>query len=437
MTNATTIAASAREADPADLDDFEPAVRRRALEQAVTEGGWPAPGTAVNLHCHTFYSYNAYGYSPTHFAVRARRAGLAVAGIVDFDVLDGLGEFLEASRLLGLKAVVSLESRVFVPGLADRVINSPGEPGIAYHMGVGFIRADQHPFLAGMRAVAQRRIRDMLASVNSYTEPVTLDYEQDVVPLTPGGNATERHLCVAFERKARAVFPDDPRRAAFWLEKLGACPPEGVELQSLIRAALLKSGGVGYVPPDQGAFPTMADMNRFVLEAGAIPTLAWLDGTAEGEQDPDRLLDVEASTGVAAVNIIPDRNFTPGVVDEKLRNLRRFVAAAADRDLPIVAGTEMNAPGNRFVDDFDAPELAPLVPVFLRGAHIVYGHSLLQRHGLGYLGDWAASAFASTGEKNAFFERVGRDSDPSASGRVRGLPGNPDPETVLDLVTRG
>ena len=94
-----------------------------------TQAGKTAPantGTDVNLHAHTFFSYNAYGYSPSKYAWLARKTGLAVAGIVDFDVLDALEEFLEAGRLVGLKTCVSLESRVFVPEFATRVINSPG-----------------------------------------------------------------------------------------------------------------------------------------------------------------------------------------------------------------------------------------------------------------------------------------------------------------------
>jgi len=138
------------------LDSFDPAQRRQALLalwRQVEAGkiALPQPGTDVNLHAHTFFSYNAYGYSPSKYAWLARKTGLALAGVVDFDVLDALEEFLEAARLVGLKSCVSLESRVFVPEFATRVINSPGEPGIAYHMGVGFTRAVQHPFLARMR----------------------------------------------------------------------------------------------------------------------------------------------------------------------------------------------------------------------------------------------------------------------------------------------
>ena len=102
----------------------------------------PHPGRDINVHCHTFFSYNCYGYSPSRFAWLARKAGLEVAGTVDFDVLDSLDEFYEASAMLGLKGSVGMETRVFVPEFSDREINSPGEPGISYHMGVGFPSAE-------------------------------------------------------------------------------------------------------------------------------------------------------------------------------------------------------------------------------------------------------------------------------------------------------
>ena len=423
------------------LDSFNAAERRQALlalwRQAESgKIALPTPGSDVNLHAHTFFSYNAYGYSPSKYAWLARKAGLRVAGIVDFDVLDGLEEFLEAGRVVGLKTCVSVESRVFVPEFASRVINSPGEPGVAYHMGVGFTRAAQHPFLAQMRAAAAQRTREMLTRVNAYMRPVELDYEQDVVPLTPKGNATERHLCEAFERKAAQVFPDAAKRAAFWHEKLGDAPPPGAKLQNLIRAKTMKKGGVGYVQPGKGSFPLMADMNRFVLESGAIPTLAWLDGTADGEKSLDELFATAIAAGAAALNIIPDRNYTPGVKDQKLKNLHDVVELAAEHHFPIIVGTEMNSPGNKFVDGFATAELAPLVPAFLRGAHIIYAHSVLQRQcGLGYLSPWARKTFAGVASKNAFFECLGRDLQPASEDRLSGLTAETTPEHILAQIT--
>jgi hypothetical protein len=422
------------------LDSFDPARRRDALatlSQQAADGRMtlPEPGTRVNLHAHTFFSYNAYGYSPSKFAWLARKAGLAAAGIVDFDVLDGLEEFLDAGRLLGLKTCVSLESRVFVPEFAAVVLNSPGEPGIAYHMGAGFTGAAPHPFLAEMRAAAARRTCAVLGRVNRFLQPVELDYEKDVLALTPNGNATERHLCEAFERKAARVFPDSSLRAAFWKEKIGDAPAPGPKLQNLLRAKTMKKGGPGYAQPDPGSFPLMADMNRFVLQSGAIPTLAWLDGTSEGEKRVKEWFDVGVASGAAALNIIPDRNYTPGLRDQKLENLYEVVALAEKRHFPIIAGTEMNSPGNKFVDSFETAELQPLAPVFLRGAHIVYAHSVLQRQsGMGYLSAWAAKAFPSIPAKNEFFEMLGRKLRPAQEDLLRGLTATVAPGHILAKI---
>jgi hypothetical protein len=422
------------------LDSFDPAQRREALLallQQLRSGGaaLPEPGNDVNLHAHTFFSYNAYGYSPSKYAWLARKTGLAVAGIVDFDVLDALEEFLAAGQLVGLKTCVSLESRVFVPEFATRVINSPGEPGIAYHMGVGFTKPVTHPFLAAMRAAAEARTRDMVDRVNPALRPVELDYAQEVVPLTPQGNATERHLCQAYENKAAKVFPDAAQRAAFWKEKLGDAPPAGAKLQNLIRAKMMKRGGPGYVQPGKGAFPLLADMNQFVLSAGAIPTLAWLDGTTEGEQCIEEFFAVGRASGAAALNLIPDRNYTPGVKDQKLQNLYDVVALAEKHHFPVIVGTEMNAPGNKFVDSFGTAELQPLVPVFLRGAYIVYAHSVLQgQSGLGYLSAWAKKTFAAPGAKNDFYEQLGRELRPAMESRLSGLTGEATPAQILARI---
>jgi hypothetical protein len=422
------------------LDSFDAAQRHRALAALWRKAGdglvtLPEPGTAVNLHAHTFFSYNAYGYSPSKFAWLARKAGLAAAGIVDFDVLDGLEEFLQAGRLLGLKTCVSLESRAFVPEFAARVINSPGEPGIAYHMGVGFTSAAPHPFLTQMRRAAAQRTRDLLLRVNRFMQPVELDYEKDVLAITPQGNATERHLCEAFERKAARVFPDPALRAAFWKQKLGDAPSPGPKLQNLIRARTMKQGGVGYVQPGEGSFPLMADMNRFVLESGAIPTLTWLDGGSEGEKCIEELFEVGMASGTAALNIIPDRNYTLGLRDQRLQNLHDVVALAEKHYFPIIVGTEMNSPGNKFVDSFETAELKPLLPVFLRGAHIFYAHSVLQRQsGLGYLSPWAAKAFPALPAKNDFFERLGRALEPAKENQLRGLTGTVAPGHILASI---
>jgi hypothetical protein len=231
------------------------------------------------------------------------------------------------------------------------------------------------------------------------------------------------------------VFTDPARRAAFWREKLEDAPAAGAKLQNLIRAKTMKKGGVGYVQPGKGSFPLMANMNRFVRESGAIPTLAWLDGTAEGEKSLDELFANAIAAGAAALNIIPDRNYTPGVKDQKLQNIYDVVKMAEKHHFPVIVGTEMNSPGNKFVDSFETAELAPLVPVCLRGAHIIYGHSVLQRQsGLGYLSPWAEKAFGGVAAKNGFFERLGRELQPASEDRLRGLTAEATPDQVLAQI---
>jgi hypothetical protein len=434
------------------LDSFNPLQRKETLEQLcqmVSQGEieLPPAGTDVNLHCHTFFSYNSYGYSPTKFAWLAKKQRLAVAGVVDFDVLDGLDEFLEAARMLGLKGCGGIETRVYVPQFGSRVINSPGEPGISYHMGMGFPSANLRPelkkFQMGLQKTARQRNIELTGRVNKYLSPVELDYAKDVLPLTPSGNATERHICLAYARKAKAVFGDNASLAKFWSEKLGMDVsaielPEGREFLNALRNKTMKRGGVGYVwhglparentakmaVPRKGAFPTMADLDRFSLAAGAMPTMTWLDGTSEGEQQLDELVSVAIDSGVVAFNVIPDRNYTLGLgkLDAKFKNLKLALELVDSFGLPIVCGTEMNSPGQKFVDDFRTKELSEFVPLFLKGAYIVYAHSVLQRQcGLGYTSDWAKKNFAGVEEKNDFFRTLGEALEPAREDSLAGF----------------
>lgn len=415
----------AREVLEQQLNDFNPRVRWDALERLwdLARAGdieLPEPGKAVNLHCHTFFSFNGYGQSPPSVAWKARCAGLAAVGLVDFDVLDGVDEFLDACRLLGLRACAGLETRVFLPEFANREINSPGEPGIAYHIGAGFTETGltRPGLLPQLKETAQKRNQKMLERINPHMGPVTLDYEGDVLPLTPQGNATERHLCIAFDRKACEVMPDDDVRATFWAGKLGGDADRIKEMfadppvfHAFFRSKVMKAGGIGYVRPQGPDFPDFKSVTEFILDSGAIPTYGWLDGTSTGEKDIEELLDCVMATGVAAINIIPDRNWNikdPEVKARKVAELHRVVSLAQNRNLPILVGTEINAYGQRFVDDFKAPEMAPLVEPALEAALILHGHTVLQgRQGMGYTSAWADSRFDSVREKNLFYRMVG------------------------------
>jgi hypothetical protein len=415
------------------LNDFNPASRAEALAELVAlarsgEAALPPETDLVNMHCHSFFSFNAYGHSPTSLAWLGKQLGLTAMGIVDFDVLDGVDEFLAACQQLALRGSAGIETRVFIPEYADREINSPGEPGVCYHMGIGFTSSQVPQAVSGILADlghrAGQRNQEILARVNGYLQPVTVDYQQDVLPLTPAGHPTERHMVVAYIQAAERTVADP---VAFWAARL-ALPIEDTAramanpttIQNLIRARLMKRGGVGYVQPQSGMFPSLDVFHTLITACGALPCAAWLDGTTAAEQDPEVWLDFMVGKGVVALNIIPDRNWNiadPEIRARKVHNLYRVVQAAQQRDLPLNIGTEMNSFGQKKVDDLDAPELAPVRQAFVDGAHFVYGHTVMQRTlGLGYHSPWAQENLPSRRQRNEFYTAIGYQVSPDRAG---------------------
>jgi hypothetical protein len=436
----------------ADLNNFDPRLRRTALAElsgmAQSGGVSCNPETDVaNLHAHTFFSFNAYGYSPCALAWLAKRQGFRLMGIVDFDVLDGVDEFLEACEILGVRGSAGMETRVFIPEFAAREINSPGEPGVAYHMGIGFtssqVPAEAAPALADLRRRAGHRNRLVVERLNAFLAPIKIDYEADVIPLTPGGNPTERHIVLAYLDAAGRNHPD---RIAFWSDKLGMLPAEVAGLladspkfQNLVRTRLMKRGGPGYIAPTAETFPSVAEAHRLILACGALPCFGWLDGTSQGERDIAELLELLVREGVVAVNIVPDRNWNipdPQTRREKVQKLYEIVALAGDLDLPLNVGTEMNSFGQKHVDDFTANELLPVRQAFLDGAHFIYGHTVLQRAlGLGYGSPWAQTHLPTRRERNRFFTQAGYRIPPGRENleKLKTLGSAPDPEKLLSL----
>jgi hypothetical protein len=173
----------------------------------------------------------------------------------------------------------------------------------------------------------------------------------------------------------------------------------------------MKSGGVGYVKAGPESFPPVQEFNDFIIASGGIPTIAWLNGLTPGEQTAEKLVDHHITLGAAALNIIPDRNWNISNIEEKqqkLKELKRIIQICEDRDMPIIVGTEMNAPGLKLVDSFEAIELKDYVDIFVKGAAIMTAHTILEQEGKGYLSKWAANKFESKSEKNKYFENFGR-----------------------------
>lgn len=417
-----------------EIDSFDLKTRLNVLADIVRQpDAKVGPGKkqadhvsrAVNMHIHSFFSYNCHEYSPAHIAVVCRQNNLYAAALCDFDVLDGLDEFLIAGQMLGLRAAVHLETRAYLREFSDVEINSPGETGVSYVMGAGFgclpaPNSKPMKMLNDLRQQSNLRNRTLVERINKRLPDIALDYDVDVRPLSPGGCPTERHIVKAYRMKSEQAFPCKNKLNAFWSGLF--CKPGNETapllnnpsaLEEKMRSILVKKGGVGYVRPTGKTFPPADDFIAWVLSCNAIPMATWLDGTSPGENDIKKMLEYMKSKGAAALNIIPDRNHNIKNADErrlKIRKLSEVITAARAFSFPINIGTEMNKAGQPLFDDLDGKALNLYKSDFLRGANIMIGQTLLTRYAnYSYCGSVAFSEYGNdTSRKNDFFESVGK-----------------------------
>ena len=406
-----------------NLSSFDSKERRAALVQLQNLQSFNNKEQQnVNMHFHSFNSYNAEFWSPIQIGWEAKKNALYASGIIDFDVLSGLEEFFEAGELLGLRTSVGIETRAFLNEYADKEIDSPGEPGVSYIAGTGFYKlpdkdSEQASVLESYSQKAATRNIDLIERINKNVPEIALKYNE-VLALTPSGNATERHIISAYIQKAADVFPEKNALIAYWsellnlgLEQTAELIETGHKLEDVVRSKFAKRGGFGYVQPSADTFPPVEDFFTFVKSCGAIPMESWLDGTSDGEKDGNALLELSKSKGAAALNLIPDRNWN--IADSKVKaiktkNLKNIIETAVNMEMPIHIGTEMNKKGLPFVDDLNGADLNPYKEIFLNGARVIVGHTLLGRFAnFTYLGEKAESEFAGLKKRNAFFASVG------------------------------
>lgn len=407
------------------LDDFDPDVRAATLGKlALLE----VPGEdfhgRVNMHMHTFFSYHAEGWSPSRFAWEVRKAGLWAAGIIDFDGVDGIDEFLNAAESLCIRASAGIEVRTFLSGFAEVEIDSPGQPGVHHIVGAGFARPPKPgtsgaEYLARLRGFSERRTRAMAARFNAALPSIAVDLEPFARVRTPSGYTGERHLAAAYIERAEAVFSEPVKRADFWSGILGrprsavlALLPDRRAFAEAVLGMLMKADGIGSLRPDRAVFPPTGEVYAWMRSCGAIPTDSWPGGTSAGEARARELLECNRGLGARALSLIPDRSRNakdPMEKRRKLENLARVVALAAEWRMPLLIGTEGCKTGSPFADDLVCPELSPYKAGFLEGAGILVGHAILARYAdYEYCGEAAEAEFGGDiRAKNGFFASVG------------------------------
>lgn len=358
---------------------LSPQQRISALEAFVGEGGTQqfSPLTKeINNHIHTIYSFSPY--TPSMAALRAREAGLAVAGSVDHDSLEAAQEMSQACRVLGLGCVTGFELRVSFKStpFADKKINNPDSQGIVY-MTVQGVPAPQRQrvaqFLEPIHQCRRNRNIRMVENLNKILQQAQLpilNYQQDVESLSQsalGGSVTERHILYAFAKRLDKEA-GSPERLVQLLEEKLSLDLSPAQKQRLFEQdnphylydllGLLKSGFIQkiFIQPDEHECPPVQQVTAFAQSIGAVPAYAYLGDVGESptgdkkrEQFEDSFLDqlIESlpQLGFLAVTYMPPRN-TP----EQLQRLKKL---CQQHNLMEISGVDINSSRQ----SFNCPEI--------------------------------------------------------------------------------
>lgn len=310
----------------------------------------------VNAHVHTPYSFSAFDSIAQLFEL-ARKENLAAVGINDFFVTDGYDEFYAEALKQKIFPLFNIE---FI-GLLKKEqqlgirVNDPGNPGRCYCCGKGLhypftLRGDLKEKLGRLVDESQEQVRSMIDKANDWFSVsginLKLNYEE-IRSRYAKKLVRERHIAKAVRT---AIFEQTPDAAQQlnWLTVLfdGKKPESALTdmagLENEIRNNLLKAGGKAFVPEDESAFPSLADIVEIVVSAGGIPCYPVLLDDKKGqftefEEDFEQLLQNLKENRIGCVELIPGRN--------DAAHLERFVRFFNQHDFVILFGTEHNAPG--------------------------------------------------------------------------------------------
>ena len=386
---------------------------RLAALHELCAGLGERPRRGTNCHIHTNESFSVFR-SPSEAVWQAAREGLAVLGINDHYTVAGHDEFRRACEIAGIDAAFSMEAVAMdrAAEAAGLLLNDPDNPGRVYLCAKGITRIPPDSSsaarnLARMRAALERRNREMTAKVGQLFRG-RFDSDgpgwNEVLALTPRGNATERHVARAALIRLRAIAAERGVPLSELIERCCAAsaPPQASDaaLENFLRARLLKAGTPCYVAETEDAFVSSEELRRMFLAFGAIPTYPVLGNPiTSGERDIEALLDRLEAGGFHAIEVIPHRNTR--------ERLAEIVSIARQRWWPVFNGTEHNTPEARpMLDPFALdPEFEPW---FRQSAALLLGHQLTAGHGKqGFVAEDGRPAIQDPRARFEYFSKLG------------------------------
>ena len=348
----------------------------------------------VNNHVHTTYSFSPY--EPASAAFKAWEAGLGIVGAIDHDSVGAARELLEVTQLLGMASTVGFELRAGFKNtpFAETRLNNPDSPGIGYMCvhGVPYGKLDDCKiFLSSVCKARGLRNQQMVDKFNSLGLGITIDYEDDVLPLSrheEAGSVTERHILYAIAGK---IIEQNGKGKALvdYLEKsLGLVlskkqeeylldvknPHYEYDLLGILKTTLLSQF---FVQPNENECPDVRDVLAFSNSIVAISAYAYLgdvgasptgDKKAQSFEDAylDEFIPYIAALGFKAVTYMPPRNTRA--------QMERIVKLCRENNLMQISGVDVNSSRQ----SFNCPELLdPVCSHLIESAWALVAHEKL------------------------------------------------------------
>lgn len=349
----------------------------------------------VNCHVHTPYSFSAFDNMEELF-IKARQEDVNVLGINDFNGADGFDEFM---RLAAKYRIFPLFNIEFI-GLLEKEqkqnirINDPNNPGRTYFCGKGLrypftVNRKNEILLQQVRDASQQQAMHMTDILQTWLQQIESPFGlrfPEIKTTLAKELVRERHIAKMLRIKINEtiVGVDEKRRflhALYSGRDTEADLEDPASLEEELRANLLKSGGIAFVPESPDAFLPVHEIIGIVRDAGGIPCYPVLLDDKKGnltgfESDFHTLRSRLQELGVGMVELIPARN--------DCICLKRFVKFFDEAGFIISFGTEHNTPvmtpltlscrGNTALDD-------ELQQIAVKGCCLVAAHQYLVSRG--------------------------------------------------------
>ncbi len=346
----------------------------------------------VNGHIHTPYSFSSFDCIGQIFRL-AQEEQVDVLGINDFFVSDGYEEFYENALKTRKFPLFNVEFVGLIPGFQQKAItiNDPHNPGRIYFCGKGLnypysVSDGNKTFLSGLLDEKKKQITQMIEKANRLLQTVSPELKlsyREIKNSFAKELVRERHIAKAIRTLAEKEYSEVNKRKTFFAQLWGEEPISDLTdkpaIANEIRSKLLKLGGAAFVPESPTSFPSVEQIEAYVLDAGGIPCYPVLLDDRKGnlitsfESDWNFMDEQLKAMNVHMVELIPSRN--------SVDKLREFVQFFSEKGYVVAFGSEHNTPGVFPLEvKIDGTNVLPedLKKVAYEGACVVAAHQYLK-----------------------------------------------------------